>query len=138
MEDKVQGTVTPAADPAASLMNQRSKSNNKPEPWHTPLRWGDELHDLEDELQGAVIPVDDPTDLPMDQSHIIHSTSMSVDKLSLSLEHYPMLKNLHTNSNMASWYRPRRLQNIKVECDTTHKAKSNTSSQSIQKLWLAR
>ena len=87
VENKVQETATPAADPAASLMKHRSKSNDNPEPWHTPSQWGDELHDLEDELQGAVIPVVTPTDLPMDQSHIIHSTSMSVDKLSLSLEH---------------------------------------------------
>ena len=39
VEDKVQGTATLAVDPAASLMNQISKSNNKPEPWHTPSRW---------------------------------------------------------------------------------------------------
>ena len=85
VKNKVQGTATPAADPAVSLMKQQSKSNDNPEPWHTPSRWGDELQDFEDELQGAVIPVADPTYLPMDQSHIIHSTSMSVDKLSLSL-----------------------------------------------------
>ena len=102
-----------------------------PEPWHTPLRWGDELQDLEDELQGAVIPVADPTDLPMDQRHIIHATSMSVDRLSLSLEHYPMLKTLHANSNMESWSRQRRRKNIKVDCNTIHKAKSSASSQSI-------
>ena len=134
VEDKVQGTATPAADPAASLMNQRSKSNDKPEPWHTPSRWGDELQNLEEELQGAVIPVADPTDLPMDQSHIIHSTSMSEDKLRLSLEHYPMLKTLHANSNMESWSRPRRRKNIKVDFDTIHKAKISASSQSIQKI----
>ena len=79
-------------------MNQRSKLDDKLEPWHTPSRWGDELHDLEDKLQGDVIPAADPAYLPMDQSHIIHSTSMSEGKLSLSLEHYPMLKPLHTNS----------------------------------------
>ena len=54
--EKVQGTATPAADPAASLMKQRSKSNDNLEPWHTPSRWQYELHDLEDELQGAVTP----------------------------------------------------------------------------------
>ena len=103
MEDEVQGTATPAADPAASLMNQRSKSDNTSEPWHTPSRWEDELHDLEDELQGAMIPAADPADLPMDKNHIIHSNSISESKLSLSLEHYPMLKLLHANSNMEYW-----------------------------------
>ena len=87
-KNNVQGTATSAADPAASLMKQRSKSNHNPEPWHTQSRWGDELQDLEHEPQGALIPVADPTDLPIDQSHSIHSTSMNVDKLSLSLEHY--------------------------------------------------
>ena len=95
--EEVQGTANPAADPTAYLMNQRSKSYDKSEPWHTPLRWGDELYDLEDKLQGSVIPVADPTDLPMDQIHIIHYTSMSEGKLSLNLDHYPMLKPLHTN-----------------------------------------
>ena len=91
VEDEVQGTATPEANPAASLMNQRSKSDDKSELWHTPLQWGDALHDLEDELQGAVIPAADPANLPMNQIHIIHSTSISEGKLSLSLEHYPML-----------------------------------------------
>ena len=59
---------------------------------------------------------------------------MSVDKLSLSLEHYPMLKTLHANSNMESWSRPRRRKNIKVDCDTIHKEKSSASSQSIRKI----
>ena len=36
VENKVQVTATPAADPAAPLMKQRSKSNDNPEPWHTP------------------------------------------------------------------------------------------------------
>ena len=75
----------------------------------------------------------DPIDLTMDQSHSIHSTPMSVDKLSLSLEHYSMFKTLHANSNMESWYRPGRRKNIKVDCDTIHKAKSSASSQSIRK-----
>ena len=44
------------------------------------------------EIQEAVIPMADPTDLPMDQNHSIHSTPMNVDKLSLSLEHYPRFK----------------------------------------------
>ena len=41
VEDKVQGDATPAADPAAPLMNQSFKSDYKPAPWHTPSRWGD-------------------------------------------------------------------------------------------------
>ena len=45
-EDEIQGTATPAADPAASLMNQSFKSEDKSVPWHTPSRWGDKLHDL--------------------------------------------------------------------------------------------
>ena len=41
VKDEVQGAATPAADPAASLMNQSFKSDYKPAPWHTPLRWGE-------------------------------------------------------------------------------------------------
>ena len=96
VEDEVQGAATPAADPAASFMNQSFKSDYKPAPWHTLSRWGDELHDLAEEVQGAVIPAADPTNLPMDQSRIIHSPSMS--ECRLSREHYFMLKPLHTNS----------------------------------------
>ena len=63
---------------------------------------------MENEIQEDMILMADPKDLTMDQRHIVHSTPMSVDKLSLSLEHYPRLKNLHANSNMESWSRPRR------------------------------
>ena len=131
-EEQSPRTATSAADPAASLMKQRFKSNHNSEPWHTPSRW--RVQDLEDEIQGAVIPMADPTDLTMDQSHSIHSTPMSVDKLSLSLEHYPRLKNLHANSNMESWSQLRRRKNIKVDCDTIHKANSSASSQSVRKI----
>ena len=89
---------------------------------------------MEKEIQEDVIPMVDPTDLTMDQNHSINSIPMSVDKLSLSLEYYPRLKNLHANSNMESWSRPRRRKNIKVDCNTIHKAKSSASSQSIRKI----
>ena len=89
---------------------------------------------MENEIQEDMILMADPTDLTMDQSHSIHSTHMSVDKLSLSLEHYPRLRNLHANLNMESWSRPRRGKNIKVDCDTIHKAKCSASSQSIRKI----
>ena len=46
VEYKVQGATTPAAYPAASLMNQSFKSDYKPAPWHTPSRLGEEFHDL--------------------------------------------------------------------------------------------
>ena len=133
VEDKVQGTATPTSNPAASLMNQGSKSDDTSEPWHTTSRWEDGLHNLEDELQGAMIPAADPANLPMDKNHIIHSNSISESKLSLSLENYPMLKTLHANSNMESWSRSRIRKNIKVYYDTIHKAKSSASSQSNRK-----
>ena len=110
-KNKDQGTATSAADPADSLMKKRMKSDNNSEPWHTPSRWG--VQDLENEIQEDMIPMSEPTDLTMDQSHSIHSTPMSVDKISLSLEHYPRLKNLHANSNMESWSRPRRRKKLR-------------------------
>ena len=54
------------------------------------------LQIVEVDVQRAMILAADPADLPMYQSHIIHSPSMI--ECRLSIEHYPMLKPLHTNS----------------------------------------